>query len=126
VVHLHEVVVHCFRDADAGQIVAGGSGALGQPVGRVSRVVAADVEEGARANRLERRQCSIEVVVREFVPTRAEDARRRITQGIQEARRLGAQIDDVTCEQPLDAVMQPDDLTNSIAGADRGADDPEK
>jgi hypothetical protein len=125
-IHLHEVVVHRLRDADAGEIVAGGAGALGQPMRRVGRVVAADIEEVACTKRLERRQRPIEVVVYELVPARAQDAGRRDGESVQETWRLRAEIDEVAGEQPFDAVAEADNLSNRLAGSERGADDPEE
>ena len=95
-------------------------------MGRVRRVVAADVEEVAGVERAKGGQRPVEVLVGEAVATRAEDARRRVRKGVEEAGRLVAEVDVLPCEQPLDPVAEPDDWTDPIAGVQGGPDDAEK
>jgi hypothetical protein len=126
VVHPDEIVVDRLRDADAGQVVAGRAGPLGKLMGGVRGVVAADVQEVARPDRLEGRQRLVDVVAGQLVAARAEDAGRRLAEGVQEARRLGPQIDGLAGEQPFDAVSEPDDPSDGVAGFQRGPDDAEQ
>jgi hypothetical protein len=126
VVHPDQIVVDRLRDADAGQVVARRAGPLGELVGRVRRVVAADVEEVARPERRERRQRLIDSVAGQFVAARSQDAGGRLAEGVQEAGRLGPQIDGLAGEQPFDAVPEPDDPADGVAGLQRRLDDPEQ
>jgi hypothetical protein len=92
-VHLDQVVVDRLRDADAGEIVAGSAGGLGDPMAGVRRIVAADVEEVPGVELAERGQRPVQVRVSKSVAARSEDAGRRLAERIQEVRRLAPEVD---------------------------------
>jgi len=125
-VHLDEVVVDRLRDSDATEIVARGARRLGQPMGRIRRVVAADVEEDAGVELAESRQRPVEVFVGEAVAAGAEDARRGVCERVEEAGRLVSEVDVLPREQPLNAVAEPDDRADPLASVERGLDDAEE
>jgi hypothetical protein len=109
VVHPNQVVVHRLRHADTDEVVADRTRTLGQPVARIGRVVAADVEKVPSVERLKSVQRPVQIVVAELVATRAEDAGRGVGQTIEEVRRLAPEIDGIAGQQSLDAVAQTDD-----------------
>jgi hypothetical protein len=95
-------------------------------MGRVRRVVAANVQEDPDVQCSQCRERPVEVVVGELVATRAEDARRGIGQRLQEVRRLPPQIDVGAGEQSFDAVPQANDGADPLSRIKRLTDDPEQ
>jgi hypothetical protein len=115
VVRAGEVVVDRLRDADDAQLIALLLRQLGDLVGRVLGVVAADVEEIADVVGLEDLDDALEVLLLlELVAARAERRARRVAERPDLLLRLGRQVHHVLLEDAEDAVQAAVDLLDRL------------